>query len=73
LVLARPVVVGRSPTAARCAQQIVNAFPWDTVPKYRIRDRDPIWGKVFRDRVNPLGIRQDLFRPLLGASDQVER
>ena len=29
-----------SPTAAWTAQQIVNAFPYDTAPKYLLRDRE---------------------------------
>jgi putative transposase len=28
------------PTAEWAAQQIVHTFPWDTVPRYLIRDRD---------------------------------
>jgi len=29
-----------SPTAAWTAQQIINAFPYDTAPEYLLRDRD---------------------------------
>ena len=32
-----------SPTASWTAQQIVNAFPYDTAPKYLLRDRDSIY------------------------------
>ncbi len=43
--------VTTKPTAEWTAQQIVEAFPWDTVPKYLLRARDNIDGKVFRNRV----------------------
>jgi len=32
--------VTRNPTQAWLAQQITEAFPWDTVPRYLLRDRD---------------------------------
>ena len=32
--------VTTNPTAAWTGQQIVEAFPWDTAPRYLIRDRD---------------------------------
>ena len=47
-----------SPTAAWTAQQIVNAFPYDTAPKYLLRDRDSIYGLVFVQRVEGVGIKQ---------------
>jgi hypothetical protein len=31
-----------TPTAAWTAQQIVEAFPWDTAPRYLLRDRDAV-------------------------------
>ena len=40
-----------APTAAWTAQQIINAFPDDTAPKYLLRDRDSIYGSVFVQRV----------------------
>lgn len=39
------------PTAAWAAQQAVEAFPWNTAPKYLLRDRDKIYGDWFRRRV----------------------
>ena len=51
------------PTAQWTAQQIVEAFPWDTVPKYLIRDRDSIYGSYFRQRVRNMGIREVLTAP----------
>jgi len=35
------------PTAAWTAQQIIEAFPFDTAPKYLLRDRDGVYGTVF--------------------------
>jgi transposase InsO family protein len=49
-----------SPTAAWTGQQIVNAFPWDTVPRYLLRDRDGKFGEEFIHRVENLGIDQVL-------------
>ncbi len=39
------------PTAAWVAQQIREAFPWDTAPRYLIRDRDGAYGQSFRSTV----------------------
>ena len=45
-----------SPTAAWTTQQLVDAFPWETAPRYLLRDRDPVYGIVFSNRVHALGI-----------------
>jgi transposase InsO family protein len=50
--------VTRNPTAKWTAQQIVEAFPWDTAPKYLLRDRDGIYGEHFRSRVKNMGINE---------------
>ncbi len=42
--------VTEHPTAAWTAQQVVEAFPWDTAPRYLLRDRDSIYGREFRRR-----------------------
>ena len=52
-----------SPTAAWTAQQLVNAFPYDTAPKYLLRDRDSIYGSVFVQRVQGMGIKEKLIAP----------
>ena len=44
------------PTATWTAQQIVEAFPWNTKPRYLLRDRDGIYGEEFVRRVRSLGI-----------------
>jgi len=49
--------VTRSPTAEWLAQQIVQAFPWDTAPTYLVRDNDRAYGQAFTRRVRTMGIR----------------
>ena len=39
------------PTAEWTAQQMLEAFPFDTAPKYLLRDRDRIYGQEFRNQV----------------------
>ena len=48
------------PTADWTAQQVIEAFPWDTAPKYLLRDRDAIYGDWFRRRVKNMGIEEVL-------------
>ena len=55
--------IAEHPTAAWTAQQVVEAFPWDTVPKYLLRDRDGIYGSWFRSRVKNMGIEEVLTAP----------
>ena len=55
--------VTEHPTAQWTAQQMVEAFPWDPALKYVVRDRDQIYGEVFRRRVKSLGIEQVRIAP----------
>ncbi len=50
--------VTANPTSGWAAQQIVEAFPWDTAPKYLLRDRDSIYGSNFRKRLKNMGIKE---------------
>ncbi len=52
------VNVTDAPTAQWTAQQLVEAFPWETAPRYLLRDRDAVYGVVFSSRVHSLGIRE---------------
>ena len=52
-----------SPSAAWTAQQVVNAFPFDTAPKYLLRDRDSIYGSILEQRVKGMGIEQTQTAP----------
>jgi hypothetical protein len=51
------------PSAQWTGQQLVNAFPDDSAPKYVIRDRDKIYGADFVRRVRAMGIEQVLTAP----------
>jgi transposase InsO family protein len=55
--------VTRHPTAEWLAQQIVEAFPWDSGPAYLVRDNDAAYGPVFRRRVRAMGIRDRPIAP----------
>ncbi len=50
--------VTEHPTAKWTAQQIVEAFPWDTAPRYLLRDRDSIYGWGFSGRAARLGTKE---------------
>jgi transposase InsO family protein len=55
--------VTEHPSATWTAQQILEAFPADTAPRFMIRDRDCIFGDQFRRRVQGLGINEVLTAP----------
>jgi transposase InsO family protein len=50
------ISVTDAPTAQWTAQQLVEAFPWETAPRYLLRDRDAVYGVAFSSRVQALGI-----------------
>jgi putative transposase len=51
------------PSALWTGQQIIEAFPEDTAPRYMIPDRDGIFGDQFRRRVEGMGIEEVLTAP----------
>jgi len=55
--------VTAQPTAEWTAQQIVEAFPFDSAPKYLLRDRDRIYGCDFRKQIEVMGIKEVLSAP----------
>src|SRR5256885_8484971 len=55
--------VTEHPTAAWTAQQIVDAFPDDSAPSFLLRDRDSVYGHVFRQRVKGMGVGEVLTAP----------
>ncbi len=57
------VTVTAHPSAAWTAQHIVEAFPWDSAPRYVLRDRDRIYGPSVTRRVVALGIQPVLTAP----------
>ena len=48
--------VTEHPTAQWTAQQLVEAFPFDTAPRYLIRDSDGVYGQRVSRRIEGLGI-----------------
>jgi putative transposase len=55
--------VAAHPSAEWTAQQMAEAFPWDSAPRYLLHDRDSIYGDPFRQRVREMGMRQVLTAP----------
>jgi len=53
----------RHPTAEWTVQQLREAFPWDSAPRYLLRDRDRIFGREFVEQVKAMGIKQVLSTP----------
>ena len=51
------------PTAEWTAQQLREAFPWDSAPRYLLCDRDRIFGQEFVDQVKAQRIKQVLSAP----------
>jgi putative transposase len=46
------------PTSEWVARQLLEAFPWDSAPRYLLRDRDGSYGEKFREAARWLGIRE---------------
>ena len=57
------VNVTAHPTAAWTAQQLREAWPWDTAPRFVIRDRDAIYGSDPRRTLQHMGIEDVLTAP----------
>lgn len=55
--------VAEHPTARWTAQQIAEPFPYDTAPRYLLRDRHGIYGSYFRQRVSNTGIKEVMITP----------
>ena len=55
--------VTRHPTQVWLAHQVTEAFPWDTTPRYLLRDRDTAYGHRFRERVRVMGLEQVVTAP----------
>jgi len=55
--------VTEHPTAAWTAQQIIEAFPEETAPRFLLRDRDQIYGEEFRRRVVGMKIEEVIIAP----------
>ncbi len=55
--------VTEHPTALWTGQQMVEAFPEDTAPRYLLRDRDKNYGYDFRQRIRGMRIEEVLSAP----------
>jgi putative transposase len=51
------------PTAEWISQQLREAFPLDSAPRFLLRDRDRIFGSDFTQQVKELGIQEVLGGP----------
>jgi len=51
------------PTAEWTAQQMFEAFPFDSAPKYLLRDRDRIYGQEFRNQIAVMNMNEVLSTP----------
>jgi hypothetical protein len=55
--------VTEHPTSEWTAEQLVQAFPWDKVPRYMLRDCDRIYGAAVRRQVAGIRIDEVLAAP----------
>ena len=55
--------ITQNPTQAWLSRQMTEAFPWESVPRYLLRDRDAAFGPGFRDRVHAMGIEAVVTAP----------
>src|SRR5262249_43772536 len=55
--------VSANPTAEWTAQQLIDAFPWDTQPRYLLRDRDGSYGEPFPQTTQAMQIQEVLTAP----------
>jgi len=55
--------VTEHPTADWLSRQLTEAFPWDTAPRFLLRDRDSSYGAEFSKRVDAMGIREVVISP----------
>jgi transposase InsO family protein len=51
------------PSAQWVVQQLREAFPFDTAPRYLIRDRDGIYGEDVRQALRRMGIEEVVIAP----------
>ena len=57
------IAVTANPTAEWTTRQLLEAFPWDSAPRYLLRDRDACYGEEFHKATGWLGIREVLTAP----------
>ena len=52
-----------SPTSKWTGRQLTQAFPWETAPRFLLRDRDSIYGSEFRRAVHNPGMKDTVVAP----------
>src|SRR5919202_2169927 len=57
------VAVTQHPTADWLARQVTEAFPWDSAPRYLLRDRDAAYGQRFRKRLQAMSVEEVITAP----------
>jgi transposase InsO family protein len=57
------IAITEDPTARWTAQQIIEAFPDDSAPRWLVRDHDAIYNEAFRRRVAGMGIAEVVCAP----------
>jgi transposase InsO family protein len=55
--------VTERPIAAWLSRQVTEAFPWDSAPRYLLRDRDASYGSYFCNRIAAMGITEVITAP----------
>src|SRR5262245_3799442 len=55
--------VTEHPTAEWTTQRVLDTFPWDEAPRCVLRDRDPIYSALFRQRVRHMRIEDVVVDP----------
>lgn len=55
--------VTENPGAEWTAHQVIQAFPYDSAPRFLQRDNDAIYGDYFRERIKSLGIEEVISAP----------
>jgi len=55
--------VTSNPTAEWTTRQLLEAFPWDTAPRYLLHDRDSCYGDKFHETAKYMGIQEVLTAP----------
>ena len=55
--------VTEHPTAVWLSRQVTEAFPWETAPRYLLRDRDASYGSDFRNRIKVMNITEVVTAP----------
>jgi Integrase core domain len=53
----------RAPDRSWLSRQVTEAFPWDTAPRYLLRDRDASYGSEFHSRVEAMNIAEVVTAP----------